>query len=523
MKTDTKPSRLYRCWLGMIALWPLVVGCNSIGPLANVDRTSSRMSGSIPDKTDFSGAAPRDTAGNRQVVPGSHESQNDPDVIKVSLDLADGRAEHEDKIIADGKVGDREKVNVGKLPSSERMTFDQAVSATLAADPRIRAGLELITQAKADLLTSSLPPNPSLTVDGIFLPLRTFTPDRPGGPPQLDVILGYPIDWFLFGKRAAAMASARLGVRQSESDYAELIRQRVAATAGAFYDLLEAKALLELARKDAANLSELATRMEKAVKDGGKAKVDLDRVRLDMLKSEQAVRDADAAVVVAKGKLRSLLGHTDPDPDFDIAGSLDTPLAAEPMELETAYALAQENRPDIQSLRWQVDKAQADMVVEERKKWPQITPGVGYSRQFQGTALGAPDADSLQATVTMTLPVLDRNQGNRWKARSVAMQNSFNLKGGLVDLRSEITQAHSDFVTAYRNTQAIGQEQMKSAQAVLDSIIKGKEFGGRPVINVLDAECAYRETHRAFINSRANYWRAVYRFSSAIGKQIAQP
>ena len=43
----------------------------------------------------------------------------------------------------------------------------------------------------------------------------------------MDVQVGYPIDWFLFGKRAAAMASARQGVRQSEADYADLVRQRV--------------------------------------------------------------------------------------------------------------------------------------------------------------------------------------------------------------------------------------------------------------------------------------------------------
>ena len=129
----------------------------------------------------------------------------------------------------------------------------------------------------------------------------------------MDVILGYPIDWFLFGKRAAGMASARLGVQQSEADYADLIRQRVAMTASAFYDLVEAKALLNWCA-DARNLSELAARTQQAVKDGGKARVDLDRVRLDALKSEQAVREAEAAVVVAKGKLRSLFGRKTRDP-----------------------------------------------------------------------------------------------------------------------------------------------------------------------------------------------------------------
>src|SRR5262249_9728657 len=107
------------------------------------------------------------------------------------------------------------------------LTFDQIIGATLVADPKIRAGLETIQQANADLWTSSLVPNPTLLADGLLLPLRRFTPDRTGGPPQTDVLVSYPIDWFLFGKRVAAMASASLGVRQAEFDYADLVRQRV--------------------------------------------------------------------------------------------------------------------------------------------------------------------------------------------------------------------------------------------------------------------------------------------------------
>ena len=127
------------------------------------------------------------------------------------------------------------------------MSLDQAIGATLLADPKIRAGLEAIHQASGDFLTSSLRPNPTLIVEGQYLPLRPFTVQQPGGPSEFDVQVGYPIDWLLFGKRAAAMVSARLGVRQSEADYAELIRQRVTATATAFFDVLEAKSLLDLA------------------------------------------------------------------------------------------------------------------------------------------------------------------------------------------------------------------------------------------------------------------------------------
>jgi cobalt-zinc-cadmium efflux system outer membrane protein len=401
------------------------------------------------------------------------------------------------------------------------MTLDEAISATLMADPKIRAGLEATHQANADLLTSSLPPNPTLITDGIFLPLQRITPANPGGPTQMDVQVGYPIDWFLFGKRAAAMQSACLGVRQSEADYADLVRQRVAATATAFYDVLEARSLLDLARQDTDNLTRLEAVTSKAVEAGGRPLVELNRVRLDLLKSQQDLREADAALAVAKAKLRAQFGRCDPDPFFDVAGTLDAPLTATPLSIEEAFCLAQEKRPDIQSLRLQYSKAQADSVVEQRKAFPQITPQFGYCRQFQGP-MGAPDFNSWDVTLTATLPLFDRNQGNRAKAQSVATQNCYNLQAGLVDLRAEIEQVVREFSTACQNAGAVAEQQIKLAGEVRDSIAKAYQLGGCPLIDVLDSERSYRDTYRLYISSRANYWRAVYNYNSAIGEQITR-
>ena len=98
------------------------------------------------------------------------------------------------------------------------------INAVLVTDPRLRAGFEAINQAHADALTASLRPNPTLYLDIQLLPLtRPFTPDATGGPPQQDVNLTYPIDWYLFGKRAANMAAAAQGVRVSEAEFATLV------------------------------------------------------------------------------------------------------------------------------------------------------------------------------------------------------------------------------------------------------------------------------------------------------------
>src|SRR5262249_11686714 len=42
------------------------------------------------------------------------------------------------------------------------LTLDQVIRTVLEADPKIRAGWEAVNQAKADLWTSSLPPNPEM-------------------------------------------------------------------------------------------------------------------------------------------------------------------------------------------------------------------------------------------------------------------------------------------------------------------------------------------------------------------------
>ena len=215
---------------------------------------------------------------------------------------------------------------------SSALTLDQAINLCLTNDPKIHAGLEVINQAHADAWTASLRPNPVVNVSGTLLPLgQPFTPVQPGGPPELDVGISYPIDWFLFGKRPAAMASASMGICVSQSDYADLVRQRVTETALAFYDILEAKASLELARQDVENLERVEAVTAKAVENGGRPKVELSRVRLELLTSRRELRDAESALVTAKAKLRALLGGANADPGFDVAGTLDAPLTAEPL------------------------------------------------------------------------------------------------------------------------------------------------------------------------------------------------
>jgi cobalt-zinc-cadmium efflux system outer membrane protein len=402
-----------------------------------------------------------------------------------------------------------------------RLSIDQIINAVLVSDPRLRAGFQAINQAHASALTASLPPNPTMMADIQLLPLtRPFTVTDQGGPPQMDFQFSQPIDWWLFGKRAANMAREAMGVKVAESDYADRIRTRIADAASAYYDVVEAQALHELARQDVANLKRAQEATEKAVQAGSRPLLELRRIQLDRLTAERSVRDAEATLVNSKARLRAMIGRTDADPTFGLVADLDRPLTVESIPLEEAYEIAVRNRPDIESSRRRVAMAAADMEAQRRAAYPSVAPQFGYTRQFQKKAIGFPDADSWMAEVTMTLPLWDRNQGNRARAASVLTQAQFSLAGDLADLRADVTNTLKQLETARANSRAISDQQLQIAGEVLRGMIAAYTAGGRPLIDVLDAERNFRDTYRAYISTRAAYWRAVYRFQSAIGQKV---
>ncbi|MFQ3593338.1 MAG: TolC family protein [Gemmataceae bacterium] len=409
------------------------------------------------------------------------------------------------------------------LVLAESPNLDQIINTVILADPRLRAGMEAINQATGEALQASLKPNPNVSVVQSLLPLtRPFTEEAQGGPPQLDIGVSYPIDWFVFGKRAAAMQAASLGVRVSEAEYADLVRQRVLEASTTYYDVLEAKALLELAQQDAANFKRVEEITRRAVEGGGRPQVELGRIRLDRLRAEQSVRDAENNLVAAKARLRALMGKTDTDPLFDVAGSLEEVSISEIPALEEAFLVATQNRPDIEALRRRIDQANASLVSERRQGLPSITPQAGLTRQFQRKAIGFPDASSWGVGLEMSVPLFDRNQGNRLRAASVAVQQHYELQAGLVELRSEVIQADKELRTVQANAKAVAEEQLKLAAEVRDSLNKAYEAGGRPLIDVLDAQRNYRETYRLFIESRANLGRAAVRFNAVVGKKVTR-
>lgn len=403
---------------------------------------------------------------------------------------------------------------------AEELTFDQAVELCLLNDPRLRAGFEAIVQANAGAVTASLKPNPLLFTDGQLLQLaKDFTPTRQGGPPQQDVQVGYPIDWFLFGKRAAAMASASQAIRVTQAEYENLIRERVTNAATAFYDVVEADRLLILAGQDVESLEQIALTTQNAVTAGGRPQVELNRIRLALLASQRALRDAQTASATAKSSLNALVGGALTNRPYIAQADFEQPIMLDLPSTAIAFGQAVQNRPDLLALRWKIEQARANVLVEDRNAYPGVTMTLGYTRQYQLHTIGYPDADSWSAALALPLPLWDRNQGNRLSAQSAVTHSQFELAAGELELWAEVESSLAELAAARDNATAVSEQELRLAEQVLDSINQSYALGGRTLLDELDAQRNFRETYRAYTTTRANYWRARIRYASTIGQQ----
>lgn len=400
------------------------------------------------------------------------------------------------------------------------LTLNQVVYACLNEHPTIGAALESIEQTRADFLTSSLFPNPQLFADIQLLPLtRPFTAQKQGGPPQQDVILTYPIDWYLFGKRTAAMNTASQRVQVSEAEFRDLVRQRILIASTSFYDALEAVAIYKLATEAVKNLQEVERITKQAVDEGGRPAVDLSRVRLDLLASQQLLRTSRADFIGKECRLRAVVGQLRTGIRIKPIGDLAAEIVRPVPTLDEAIVLADEERPDLAALRWRIAAEGTAIDLQRRIARPQVAPSFGYTRQYQQQAIGFPDADSWSSSLTMSVPIFDKNQGNIAKAASMQRQVQWQLQDARLNVQAEVEQSFAELVAAEQNARSIAEEQLTLATAVRNSIVEAYQLGGRPLLDVLDAQRNFRETNRLFITSRANYWRALYRFYTAMGRQ----
>ena len=389
-------------------------------------------------------------------------------------------------------------------------TWERLRDKFLSTNPTLRAQAQSIESSRADEITASLRPNPTLQND------------------TTSATLGIYQEFEIGGKRRARIESARLATAIVRTDSDDTRRTLLFNLRQAFVAALLAKSDLVFARENLANYQKVLDLNQLRLKQGDIARADFVKVQLQMLQFQTDLDDATLALKTAKASVRSLVGPSNLPTEFDIEGDLRaTPLEKSLAELQQ---LALSNRPDLKSAESGREKAAADLRVAKAMRWP--NPTIGTSFLHTGNEIGGPNwfepfypkgsvSNAMGLGIaSISIPISNRNQGEVARTTSEQLRADFLAQAARNQVLQDVETAFAAFESSHERVRFYEQTYLNLAKESLDIQDFSFRKGAASILDFLDAERTYRSTQLAYRQQLADYLTNLALLEAAVGTPL---
>ncbi len=378
-----------------------------------------------------------------------------------------------------------------------------------------------VLSAEGDVAAAGAIPNPALSASAG----RSFT-CQTDGCRQLAFSVGLSdqaaIEDSLSGKRGLRLRVARIG-----RDIAKLSRADAERTVGfqvksGFVQVLLAQRALAFARDTAAASAHMLELQQVREQAGAISEADLARVETAKLESDQAVDQAVGTLRAARANLAFLLGVRGATPDFEaVEPTLDRGTALPRLEGATSDALfdaAQAHRPDVLAAAKGGEKAEANLALQRRLRFPDLSLSATYLQQ--GTGADAITPPTVTFGISVPLPILYQQQGEIRKAE--ADVRTQDLSGRKLDaqVRADVESG----LAGYRGARALVDRMegrlLERARRARDLVQIQYQKGAASLLDYLDAERTFISTQVEYLNDLTTLWTSVFQLEQAVGTEL---
>jgi cobalt-zinc-cadmium efflux system outer membrane protein len=408
----------------------------------------------------------------------------------------------------------------GVVGPPDGLTLDQAVQLLVRNNLDLRSRFLELPQARADILTASLYPNPLLFADAQLIPYGNYDETRPGGPIQYDINISHPVD--VTGKVRARMGVAGRVYDVVEAQYRDTVRVEIDNLYRAFVSVLLARETVAFSRAAVSGLDQFLETVRDRQQEELATQVDVNQV---LIIREQALVGLDEAIEaerVAKLQLGTLLNLPPDQADrIEVRGTLFPTDAPSPPLGEPLLGLAMQSRPDLLAFRLGIESSRAEQKLAEANRLADIyVLFQPYTFQDNDIGIGDRGSHSWALGVTAPLPIYNRNQGNIQRARYNVEQTRLELAAQERRVIAEVLQAEKEYLVSRAAAERLRQAALPAAQQVLDTALVRYRAGEQDLLYVLAAYREYNGFVRQYLSSWLRYRRAMLSLNTAVGRRI---
>ena len=392
------------------------------------------------------------------------------------------------------------------------LTWQEVRARFEAANPTLQAGEIGLAEYRAEETTAFLRPNPTLTLGADQID------PFPGGPAHGPFAYLFPSAVISYlherdHKRELRLQSAQGATQVATSDQADLERTLVFNLRMAFVQILEEKAILDLAQQNLSYYDHVLDVNRDRYHAGAIAAVDLNRLELQRVQYESDLQTAEVGLRTAKIQLLALLDDRTPVDQFDVVGPFDFSDQIAPLDQIRQAAL--DTRPDLRAALQSVDKAATDhrLAIADGSTDPIFSFDI---------ARNPPIDQYFGVSVNIPLRIFDRNQGEKARTQLDIDRNQRLVEATRTQVFSDVDSAYAAVKSAVVLLEPYKDHYLKQATDVRDTIEFSYEHGAASLIDFLNAQADYRSVQVNYLNLIASYLEAVNQLNLAAGREVIQ-
>jgi outer membrane protein len=305
-----------------------------------------------------------------------------------------------------------------------------------------------------------------------------------------------------FGRTTNLVASAKLQEKAQNASALATTEDIVLATDQAFYNALQAQALLKVAQQNVTTRQTTDTQVNQLTKNNLKSTLDLSFADVNLSQAKLLLLDAQNNADSTMAALDAVLG-LDHQVTYELVDE-SSPLQPPPPDVDRLIQLGWQQRPDLQSLNFSQQSAVKFSHAQRDQMFPTIS--------IEGTAGSVPVRTDQYYTanwwggigVNMNIPIFNgflySAQAKEASIRAqAASEQARNLRNQIArDVRTAWLAAN----TAYQRV-AVSEQMLKQANMALSLAQTRYQMGLSSIVELSQAE--YQQTDAAIGNTNAQY------------------
>lgn len=400
------------------------------------------------------------------------------------------------------------------------MTIDQAVAIAMQRNRDVLATKLDIEAAQIDKIAASVYPNPvfSYTVGNVVV--GNGNPQDKGVDPgplsQTVHTVGVSEIIDVWNKRGARIRASERGIEHRRLVVEDALREIAYAVRAAFADLAREQLENDLARTMKSRYDETIRVSGARFRAGEISEAEFRKIELEGFRYQNNVIDADTELDLSRQRLAALLGLGSPS---ELPGP-----AVMPNDSRTAPVLgvlvthALQDRPDLRAATQGRELAGAVLESAKRDAYPDISLGVAFTHSEFQVSGDNPNAAAL--TLTLPLPVFDRNQANIARAHNDSKRYENDVARLEIQIRQEVAQSVRKLERASSLLDIYEQGGMLDrADKALKVAENSYKAGSISLIELLEAQRTYIDTRAQYLRAQHDYRQAVIDVAHATGRR----